>query len=112
MRNIFYSWGISIKNTLFPKKYRHSTYNTIRRLIYNRIKNYWDEKYVTSIDSLRICDIQYKDTRTTRKITITLGRPGLLIGKAGRTIDDLQKYLTTIYDRKVTFHIVESDLFY
>ena len=40
---------------------------------------------------------------------ITLGRPGLLIGKAGRTILDLIEYMNRVIDKKVVINILEFD---
>lgn len=41
---------------------------------------------------------------------ITLERPGLLIGKAGRVIDAIQKYLSDELEESVKIYIVESKL--
>jgi len=43
-------------------------------------------------------------------ITITLDRPGLLIGKAGSTYDLLLKYLEDTLSSKIHIHIIESKL--
>jgi len=41
--------------------------------------------------------------------TITLGRPGLLIGKAGRTIQELTEFMDKVMDKKVVIKIKEYD---
>jgi hypothetical protein len=41
--------------------------------------------------------------------TITLGRPSLLIGKAGRTIQDLTDFMNRVMDKKVVIKIKEYD---
>lgn len=41
--------------------------------------------------------------------TVTLGRPGLLIGKAGRTIQELTEFMDKVMDKKVVIKIKEYD---
>lgn len=59
---------------------------------------------------LEITDIQSKFKSNEIIITITLGRPGLLIGKGGKDIDKLTKYLTRRFDKEVQIKIIESKL--
>lgn len=46
-------------------------------------------------------------------ITITLERPGILIGKRGHVIDELKKYLSTReLKMPVKFNLIESKIWY
>lgn len=49
------------------------------------------------------------DSSDRIEATITLGRPGLLIGKAGRTILDLNEYMNRVMDKKVVIELLEFD---
>ncbi len=41
---------------------------------------------------------------------ISLGRPGILIGKAGRVVNALQEHLTKQMEKNVKIYIIESKL--
>lgn len=43
-------------------------------------------------------------------ITVWLGRPGIFIGKGGRTIDALSEFLTNKFETKVEIKIKEFDI--
>ena len=45
-------------------------------------------------------------------ISIHLERPGLLIGKHGKRINALQKYLTERFDRDVHIELIEKHIFH
>lgn len=45
-------------------------------------------------------------------VTVTLGRPGLLIGKGGCMIDRIQNELTEFFEKPTKIHIQEYDIFY
>jgi ribosomal protein S3 len=62
--------------------------------------------------SLEITDVVVKNKWYCVKVTITLGRPGLLIGKAGKTIDALVLYLEKILEKNVVISIKESKLWW
>ena len=68
------------------------------------------EKYFgfEKILMLRIHGIDV-DTQSADAITVTikLNRPGLLIGKAGCHIDDLEKMMTKYFNKKTDIRIVE-----
>jgi len=59
---------------------------------------------------MEITDISTKKIKEILLITITLNRPGLLIGKAGERIDALEKYLKEYFEKAVKIHIEESRL--
>lgn len=66
-------------------------------------------EYGFPISSLEITDLGFEFKDGLTEMTVTLGRPGLLIGKAGRTINELEKVLSEP-DQKVKILIVESKL--
>ena len=61
---------------------------------------------------MEITDIKVKKKKFFLEITITLVRPGLLIGKGGRTIDGLKKYLEKLLDVFVEIKVKESKLWH
>lgn len=61
---------------------------------------------------LEITDVDVKIKKKLVIVTVTLGRPGLLIGKMGRTIDALTEYLKKILERDVEILIKESKLWW
>jgi ribosomal protein S3 len=71
--------------------------------------NYFDGSYefnttisIYNTFTMGVCKLEYEES--DNKLTVYLRRPGLLIGKGGKTIDALQTYL----DCKI--HIIEVDL--
>ena len=56
-----------------------------------------------------ITNITFEKVNGIIEMSITLVKPGLLIGKAGSTIDALKSYLSTD-KRPVKVNIIESDL--
>lgn len=60
------------------------------------------EPNTPSTFAMGVCKLEYSEDDT--KLTVHLRRPGLLIGKGGRTIDALQKHLD------INIGIVEVDL--
>jgi ribosomal protein S3 len=92
----------------------------------NRIKSlfvtYFDGGYQIdpisshSLSSLRVTDLEFNfDPKINEKVkydvslTVTLGRPGLLIGMGGRTLNELEERFSTA-DEKVKILIKESRL--
>ena len=78
-------------------------------------KSYFDSSYgVDSISStpsikLGITDIQFKFDKEILIMEVTLTRPGLLIGRCGKTLKDITKYLST-EDEPVDIRIFESKI--
>lgn len=62
------------------------------------------------IRNFEITDIQFNFKEDLTEMTITLGRPGLLIGRSGRTIDGLEKFYSNREGHKVKILIIESKL--
>jgi ribosomal protein S3 len=57
-----------------------------------------------------VLQVHYIKTTTTEKlidIEITLGRPGSIIGKGGRTIDALNNHLVSFFDKPVLIKLIE-----
>jgi len=68
---------------------------------YENINNYaWELHY-----------IETKTNKTNIVITIVLGRPGLLIGKGGKTIDNITKKLSDFLELPVKIKIIEHNVF-
>lgn len=61
------------------------------------------------VSQMEITDLSFAFKDGLTEMTVTLCRPGLLIGKAGRTINELEKVLSEP-DQKVKILIVESKL--
>lgn len=61
---------------------------------------------------LEITDVVVKNKKLFIEITITLVRPGLLIGKQGRTIDALKEYLEKLLEKFVEIKIKESKIWW
>ena len=97
-----------IKYYLFPKTYMLSEYNRNARRVRRIIDNYFNEQKL-SICSLQITDINVNLKRN--RITITLNRPGLFIGKAGKHFDCINLLLNRSFNRVITIKIKESYIF-
>ena len=89
--------------------------------IRNDIRTYFDGNEYTEernaiqenlfIAKLGITDIQVVENTENVTVTITLLRPGFLIGKAGCEINNLQKYLSqTASPKTLKLCVRESDL--
>lgn len=63
------------------------------------------------ISQLQITNLEFDIKPEKIILTVTLCRPGLLIGKAGRTIDALTKWLSE-RNQEVEIKIVESKLWH
>ena len=69
------------------------------------LESYYEE-INCDINSLQIHYIEVK-TKNTIEIEITLGRPGLLIGKAGRTINEIESRLSDWLEKPTKIKIIE-----
>ena len=72
-----------------------------------------DESVTNALNELKllnITDLAVEDMDDDIRVTITLGRPGLLIGCNGTNIEALQKYLSEKNEKTVKIHIVENCL--
>lgn len=67
------------------------------------------------IDKLQITNIDVHipdDVNDDIIFKVTLGRPGMLIGKGGSTFDAVEKWLSDYAERPVKIDIIESNLWY
>ena len=87
------------------RELRAITSKRVKRMILQHFEN---ESINKSI--MEITNVVVKNKKCCIFITITLERPGILIGKAGRTIDGLEKYLERIFEKPVKISIKESKL--
>jgi len=71
------------------------------------IKMYYDDNGL-SLDLLGIRDIHSENKKDQVLITIELERPGILIGKGGQNIDNLNKYLKDFLEKDISINIKES----
>lgn len=55
-----------------------------------------------------VADIFIKRTLNSISIDITVARPGVVIGRGGKAIEDLKKYLSRIFKNKVEIKIIEA----
>ena len=62
------------------------------------------------LKSLEITNIKVNNKKLKIIITITLTRPGILIGKGGSEIDNLTQYISEYMDKPVIINIIESRL--
>ena len=62
--------------------------------------------------SLGITNMECSKDKNGITLTITLERPGFLIGRAGRTLDSLTEYLKTLLDADVKIKLVEDKTWY
>ena len=61
------------------------------------------------VSKMEITDLGFVFKDGVTEMTVTLGRPGLLIGKGGRTLFALEECLSDV-DQKVKILIIESTL--
>lgn len=89
-------------------KYKRSIYNPMIVVWHELEKMFDNGKGCSTIRRMGIMginiDTQNKDFVT---VIITLKRPGLLIGKRGSTIDELESRLSYLFNRKTKVEIVE-----
>ena len=85
--------------------------NKKQKSIRRAIGRYFDESKINR-SRFEITDIQSKFKSNKIIVTITLDKPGLLIGKGGRGIDQLIEYLTKRFDKEVRIKIIESKLWW
>ena len=89
-------------------KYKRSIYNPMI-VVWHELEKLFDNgRGVSIIRRMGIMGINI-DTQNDDLLTviITLKRPGLLIGKRGSTIDELESRLTYLFNRETKIEIVE-----
>ena len=96
----------------FERKKRKQELRSITPKKVRRLINQFFENESIVRQSLEITDVVVKNKRSYVEVTITLGRPGLLIGKGGSTIDALILYLERVLEKKFEIKIIESKLWW
>lgn len=125
LKRIKYSILYFILTIIYPSVYKRFNKDQIKqinlfkqhfKLFFGGVDNFVDPEIPIPISRFMITNFKYKFTNKTKNIgfnkynlivTIVLARPGLLIGKAGETIDKLNSHLAH-YNIKVD--IEESKL--
>ena len=100
-----------IKRYLEKRKLGKQLHSITPKKVRRLMNQFFINKDITR-QTLEITDVVVKNKLTHVKVTVTLGRPGLLIGKMGRTIDALTLYLEKILEKKVEISIKESKLWW
>jgi predicted RNA-binding protein YlqC (UPF0109 family) len=99
----------------YPEKNRMSKQSRLNRKVANIINNFFmkGDELSSGFPSnyIQMTKVIVKEKKAEVNITVELSRPGLLIGKAGRTIDAVNKRLADYFNKKVNIHIKESYLF-
>ncbi len=62
------------------------------------------------ISRFGVTNLEFSEVDGRTEMMITLERPGILIGKAGSTLDAIQEYLSNHHERPVKILITESKL--
>ena len=98
--------------SIFTKKVDVNLYKT-RSLLYQILDNVISDnsKLRYTVDTLQLHLIECKTDHDLIKITITLGRPGLLIGTHGFIIDEVQSRLENCTNYEVKIYLKEYDVF-
>ena len=71
------------------------------------MKFFWEDKKM-SRESFLITDVSIKLGEEKHILTITLERPGILIGKGGKDINSLTERLTKELGHPIEIHIIED----
>jgi ribosomal protein S3 len=66
--------------------------------------------YATNFDTMSVTRIEVEENENDLNIHITTRRPGLLIGRHGRYIEQLSDHVSDKLERKVNFKIIEDTL--
>ena len=103
------------KGLLEELKGRHISHKQHLRQFFEGVVDYNGIRIMSpvvdiSISKLGITNFEFNEHEGSTEMVITLERPGILIGKAGETIDKLQEHLSGSYERPVTISVIESKL--
>ncbi len=72
-----------------------------------KIRDIVDKKYNRSMPKGAVSKTEIVRTRNEIKVTITSGRPGVVIGPRGNEVDKLREELEDLTGRKVSVNVVE-----
>ena len=96
----------------FQKRRLYKELHSISPKKVRRLINQFFENEGIFRQSLEITDVVVKNKRSCVKVTITLGRPGILIGKGGNNIDAITLYLERVLEKKFEIKMIESKLWW
>ena len=86
-------------------------YKNVKEDVNERQTKYWFRQYFEDNDLhpgiWQLHHIGVVTSKSDIVVTITLGKPGLLIGKSGRTIDEITKCLSDWLEKPVKIKINE-----
>ena len=98
---------IALLYRIFTKRLTKEIRNTLK----SKFRYFFTDEGWGSLNVLLITDIKFYNKDNIIIMEITLGRPGLLIGKSGTTINKITKHLNdNDYMKEVKIIIVESKL--
>jgi ribosomal protein S3 len=90
-------------------------YDNFKKDVNERKIKTWFQHYFQENDlHIGIWQLHHIEVVTSKNdivITITLGRPGMLIGKGGQTIDEITKRLSDWFEKPVKIKINEYNVF-
>lgn len=111
MKYFIYHLKQRIKYFLFPRTYIISKQSRFNRKCAFLIKSILENNGI-NIMRIYFTDITAKSTKKKVIITCTMLRPGVFIGRAGSTIDMVNKYLSDYFGKEVVIHIKEKTLWW
>lgn len=95
-----------IKDIWYPFE-RNAKINSI----FYHFPDFFDDiQWYSIIDKYNITDVTSRTIKNVLEIKVTTIRPGLLIGKGGRTFDELEDYLNRNFKPNVKLIIEECTL--
>jgi len=80
-------------------------HNRIKFLIRNFLEIYEMERYLYHITNIELIELESKNDF---ELQLTVHRPGIFIGKAGRTFNNLQSYLQSNNDENIKLKLIEN----
>lgn len=89
------------------RKKREKQRQDLLKEIKRGMVSYWETNDMSRIP-MGITNVDFKKEKDILNITVTLERPGLLIGKTGRNIDGLRKALKKCLKQKVEVLLIED----
>lgn len=98
-----------IEYVLFPKRDRNGKYQRANRRVATMIKAILENNGV-NISVIHFTDIKMIEKKQKIVIICTMMRPGVFIGRAGRTFDLVRDTLSDYYGREVEIQIREKIL--
>lgn len=98
-----------IEYLLFPRRDKNGKYQRGNRRVATMIKAILENNGV-NVSAIHFTDITMIDRKQKKVIVCTMMRPGIFIGRAGRTIDLVRDTLSDYYGREIEIQIKEKIL--